>query len=153
VNCNTTHYRAVSRRSEPYPEALPVLIDVLGDDSYPDNIRAGAASALQRGFAHDAAFDPVVQLYKGTPVNNNSRLKDALANVLLGLSRKDDLSTIFTLVLDVAHGDNRILLLGILKKFPSIQVKQVLTKLLNDPYPHVVTNAQRILSLKSFARL
>jgi hypothetical protein len=151
ADIDINHLSQLYGTDENYSEALPVLLDVLQDESYPGNIRAAVAGSLQRRFARDYVLEPVLNLYQNP--NTEARLKDALANVLITLSQKKDLPKIFPLVLDNANADGRILLLQILKKFPSEDVRLVLKRLLDDPYPHVAANAKRILSLKSFSNL
>jgi hypothetical protein len=151
ANIDINHLSQLYGTDENYSEALPVLLDVLQDANYPGNIRAAVAGSLQRRFAHDFVLDPVLSLYR-TPTTE-AGLKDALANVLIAICQKQDLPKIFPLVLDTAHAEGRILLLEILKKFPNADVKQVLSRLSNDPFAHVAASAKRILNLKSFSKL
>jgi hypothetical protein len=128
-----------------------VLLDVLQDENYPGNIRAAVAGCLQRRFAHDYVLGPVLSLYQNPATE--AALKDALANVLIAICQKQDLPKLFPLVLDTAHAEGRIFLLEILKKFPSADVKRVLSRLSDDPFPHVTAHAGRILNLKSFSKI
>jgi hypothetical protein len=137
---------------EHYTEAIPVLLRSVANTTLPDNVRAASASTLQRKFAHDLVFDPIISLEK-TSCDDGSPLKDSLANVLIATALKDDLPKLFPLVLDPRHKDDRILLLLILKKFRTKEVKDVLSKLLNDPYPNVAAYAKNVLGQKSFTKL
>jgi hypothetical protein len=136
-----------------YSEAIPVLLRSVANTALPDNIRAAAASTLQRKFAHDLVFDSIISLYEKTPCDVSSPLKDSLANVLIATARKDDLPKLFPVVLNPMHKDDRILLLLILKKFRTKEVKGVLKELLNDPYPDVAAYAKNVLGQKSFSKL
>lgn len=147
------HLNQLNATNDDYSEAVPILLRTVLDTSIPDNIRAAAASSLQRKFARDLAFDPIIGLYRETRPNIHTSVKDALANVLIAIAVREDLPKLFPLVLDTANEDNRILLLEILKKYRTHQVRAVLTQLLTDPYPHVAARAEEILKQKSFARL
>jgi hypothetical protein len=74
--------------SEPYPDALPILLEHLGKP-YPDRVREGIARALAvRGDAR-FAWPTLVRLYRDEPPGTDA--KDGLAVALAAISDRSTL--------------------------------------------------------------
>ena len=127
---------------EPYPDALPVLIEHL-KGSYHPKILAGIARALavRDQFAIEYAWPVALDLYLRTEAEEVVRepemrgFKDGLAVVLSVLCTEERLSQIFKLIGDPIHGGSRAFLIDGLRKFrKNEKVKEFLNSLYDDPY-------------------
>ena len=127
-------------RSEPYPEALPILLRHL-QLPYPDRVREGIARALAvRG---DAAFawETLVELYQDEPPETDA--KDGLAVALAAGATTAVLDDLVELVADPRHGQSRILLIKGISRSRSDKAHEALARLAHDPV--VGTEVQRLL--------
>jgi hypothetical protein len=126
--------------SDPYPEALPILLRHL-QLPYPDRVREGIARALAvRG---DAAFawDTLVDLYRDEPAGTDA--KDGLAVALAAGGSTAVLDDLIELLADPRHGQSRILLIKGISRSRSDKARKTLARLVHDPV--VGTEVQRLL--------
>lgn len=127
--------------SEPYPKALPVLIEHLTGDYHP-KILAGIARALavRDPYAMEHAWPVALDLFLKTDDENNKEpemrgFKEGLAVTLSVICTEDRLPQMFDLIRDSRHGDNRTHLIYGLRRFCKNQkVKEFLESLCTDPY-------------------
>jgi hypothetical protein len=115
--------------SEPYPDALPVLLKHL-QLPYPSRVQEGIARALA---VPPAAFGwPILmQRYVEAAAPD---AKDGLAAALAVTATSDTLDELIALILGSDNGDSRLLLLGGLKRLRSdSRVAAALASLTEDP--------------------
>lgn len=115
--------------SQPYPRALPILLDHL-DRPYPDRIREGIARALavpDAGFA----WSTLRRLYAAEPPGTDA--KDGLAVALAETATDDRVQEIVELLADAEHGESRLLLLQALERLGSSTAEHALLELEADP--------------------
>jgi hypothetical protein len=115
--------------AEPYPEALPVLVEHLRRP-YPDAVREGIARALavpDAGFA----WSELVEHYRQ---EGPGRVKDALAAALAGISAADErlLGDVVALAEERRNGPSRVILLTVFRN-PRPNAEEVLARLRADP--------------------
>lgn len=114
--------------ADPYPAALPLLLDHLGRD-YPSAIREGIARALavpQAGFARDA-------LIRAFKTEEESRVKDGLAVAVAETTDPSSFDDLVSLLMDRQNGGSRLLLLSALERSTDPRVEAVLAQLAEDP--------------------
>ena len=127
--------------SEPYPDALPVLIEHLMRDYHP-KILAGIARALavRDPFAIEHAWPVTFDLFLKAEDDKNKEpemrgFKEGLAVTLSVICTEDRLSQMFDLIRDPRCGDNRTHLIYGLRRFrKNEKVKEFLESLYDDPY-------------------
>ena len=114
-------------RSEPYPAALPILLDHL-KRPYPDRVREGMARALAvRGdarFAWNEIKDLFVDEEPGTDA------KDGLAVALTAICDKAVVNELADLARDSRHGRSRIFFI---RAFRRLRQRDLLDELADDP--------------------
>lgn len=127
--------------SQPYPKALPVLIEHL-TGSYHPRILEGIARALavRDPFAIEYAWPVALDLYLRTEPEEAVKepemrgFKDGLAVTLSVLCTEERLSKVFELIGDSNHGGSRAFLIDGLRKFrKNEKVKEFLESLYDDP--------------------
>ncbi len=116
--------------AEPYPEALPILLEHLARD-YPDRLREGMARAMAVGPDGRFAWDRLVQLYREEPVDTNA--KDGLAVALSAIADRKLIDELIGLARDEKMGDSRILMFEELKRSRASQARAALEDLCDDP--------------------
>lgn len=127
--------------SDPYPEAIPILLKHLTQD-YSDRIKEGIARALAVPDAKDA-WSLLVAEYRKAPegveypvgVENGIRLgaKSGLAVALSATATDGVIEQLASLAKDRSNGDSRLLLLSALRKSKTAAAKEALAELANDP--------------------
>lgn len=119
--------------TEPYPNAIPVLLKHLRED-YPDWIRSGIARALGTPLAR-YAWNDLVELFNNIEFHRNNignATKAGLA-VALGLLVDDTtLDELIALARDVRHGTARIMFLRSIKKMKRPDIPKILEELSKD---------------------
>lgn len=124
--------------SEPYPKALPILLDHLSKP-YPDRVREGIARALAvRGDAR-FAWPTLVELYRIEPAGTDA--KDGLAVALAAVSDRSTLRELIELAEDRRHGESRVLLVSGLTRSRQPEARTAVDRLQDDP--DVGTEARR----------
>lgn len=115
--------------SDPYPEALPILVEHM-DRPYPDRVRAGIARALA---VRDARFawDRLRDLYLAEPVGTET--DEALAAALGQACDDSVLDELVDLAKDERRGENRLLLLNGLLRSKTDVARETLRELADHP--------------------
>jgi hypothetical protein len=135
----------VNWRGEPYPEAVPILLQYL-PLYYSDRLAAGIARALSRPYARALAWEPTLKLYKESPDYEKTWFKDGLAVALSGMARPDDLAEIIKLVDDRQNGRTRIFFLDNLSRSRKPQALEAIARHVDDP--HLFKETRKILQRK-----
>lgn len=115
--------------SQPYPQALPILIDHL-HRSYPDRVREGIARALAVPDAGHA-WITLRRLYDDEGAGSGT--KDGLAAALAATATDDRIDEVIELLADAEHGESRLLLLQALEHLDGDVAESVLRDLESDP--------------------
>jgi hypothetical protein len=125
--------------SEPYPGALPVLLEHL-QRPYPDRVREGIARALA---VRDAKFGwgTLRNLYEGEQPGTDAKM--GLAVAIAAVSDGEVLEDLIALARDARHGESRVLLLAGLKRSHDPRARRALEELAADP--ELVGEVERIL--------
>jgi hypothetical protein len=114
--------------SEPYPDALPILVDHL-QRPYPGRVREGIARALavpQSRFA----WDVFSRLYRD---EDDKDAKDGLAVAIAAAADDEVIEDVIALVRDTRHGPSRLLLLSALDRSEDPRARAALMELGTDP--------------------
>jgi hypothetical protein len=120
----------VNRPQQPYPSALPILIEHLSRP-YPADLREAIAAALavpQAKFAWEA----LLQSYQNQSAEEK-RVKETLANTLNVLADDKVIGDVLALVRDTRLGDSRIFLLAALERSKDPRAREALFELQTDP--------------------
>jgi hypothetical protein len=117
------------RDSEPYPDALPVLIRHLERGDYPGDVMEalGAAAAIPQAVAYWGVLE---RLYKSA---QDEETQDGLALALRACATRQQFDRLVALVGDPSCGESRIFLLGTVKRLGKERGLDVLRSLLDDP--------------------
>lgn len=115
--------------SDPYPEALPILLEHLRRD-YPDRVREGMARALAVQPA-GYAWDELVSLYRQEPDGTDA--KDGLAVAVSGAFPSERFDDLIELAKDREQGRSRILLLRAISRLRRPEATAALRELASDP--------------------
>jgi hypothetical protein len=124
--------------AEPYPKAIPVLLEHLHRPYHPRN-REGIVRALTVKEAREVAYESVLKEYEKQPADEDRLppqergLKAAMASAvsfLAGRTRKNDL---LRLVRDRRHGPSRAFFAEDLGRIGDENVVPVLEELCDDP--------------------
>lgn len=92
----------VNRSLEGCECAVPVLVEHLGRDSYPDKVRESCARALTDPIASDH-FDVIYKIFQTMPNTGVNKAKWATANALGKLLNRDRLEKAFEILFDTKH--------------------------------------------------
>lgn len=99
-------------RAEPYPEAIPVLLDHVGRD-YPDRVKEGIARSLAVREA-EFGWERLVAAYRSS--RNGPDAKDGLAVALAAIATPVNLDEMIALIDDPTNEESRgILLLALFR--------------------------------------
>lgn len=121
-------------RSEPYPEAIPVLLAHL-DRKYPERITEGIIRALTVPDAAGVATEKIVEVFKKDPSTSSVGLKWVAGNSLTEALTEEYVEEVVELVRDPSNGEARSMLPFALIRFRNSrpEVERVLKELINDP--------------------
>lgn len=119
--------------AKPYPKAIPVLVEQLGEP-YSSSVREGIARALAVRDAR-SAWPILVDGYRKeqTLPGNRSGAKDGLAVALSATVTDDTIDELIALAKDPSHGSTRLLLLRGIRRSRTPQAKQAIEELASDP--------------------
>lgn len=115
--------------SEPYPDALPILVDHV-QRPYPGKVREGIARALAVPDSR-FAWDILTRLYRAEPDNLDA--KHGLAVALAVVADSEVIDEVIALLRDKRHGTSRGLLLGALDRSKDPRATAALMELGDDP--------------------
>lgn len=115
--------------SQPYPDALPVLLEHLTKGGYPDRVMEGLGSALA---VRPAAFAwmRLRELYLSAQGPGET---EGLAVALAASSTSEHLEEMIALLHEGSRGDSRIHLLGSIKRTGGRRGLDILASLTKDP--------------------
>ncbi len=115
--------------AEPYPAALPVLLDHLQRGGYPDRVMESLATALAVGPAA-FAWPTLRELY----MNATGRGEvEGLAVALAASATPDHLDGLIDLLHEESRGDTRVHFLRAIKRVGGQRGRDILTQLRSDP--------------------
>lgn len=112
--------------TDDYAVAVPVLVEHLQDESYPDRVREGIARALSFRAAAPA-WPAVLPLYRST--THSDDLQTGLAVALAGMVTDETVDELVAEYRDEEHGEARSLLLLGLRRLRTRAAKQALAEL------------------------
>jgi hypothetical protein len=127
-------------RREPYPEALPVLVEHL-HRPYPDRVREGIARALAVPGDAKFAWESLATLYEREDQGTDT--KAGLAVALAAVADDDVVQELIALARDPANGESRVLLLRGLARSRDPRGEAALDEFAEDDL--LGTEARRIL--------
>lgn len=123
---------------ESFPEAYPVLIDLL-DRKYPIRIREMIVRALTDRNAGRPAYAPLVQMYEAPESGECHDLADyeslryALANAIAHLADKADRDKLKAWASDSRYGTSRSAFIDAMKRWKDSSVDSIILACLEDP--------------------
>jgi hypothetical protein len=117
--------------SEPYPEAIPVLLKHLRK-TYPERIEEGIVRALAVPYAR-SAWKELLQIFENEPSMQTGGLKWPAACALGAIADDSVIPEVIRLVRDVSLGFDRAPLIEALKRSQRSDAKMVLNELRADP--------------------
>jgi hypothetical protein len=120
----------VNRKDDHYADAVPVLVEHLQDEYYPDRVREGIARSLS--FRRAApAWPAIVELYRST--TDSFDLQQGLAVAMAGTVTDETVDELVAEAHREEHGESRLLLLLGLKRLRTRKATEALAGLRDDP--------------------
>lgn len=120
----------VNNDDDHYADAVPVLVEHLQDESYPDRVREGIARSLSFRKAAPA-WPAIVELYRST--TDSFDLQQGLAVAMAGTVTDATVDELVAEAHREEHGESRLLLLLGLKRLRTRKATEALEGLLDDP--------------------
>lgn len=120
----------VNRDDDGYADVVPVLVEHLQDESYPDRVREGIARSLSFRKAAPA-WPVIVGLYRST--TDSFDLQQGLAAAMAGTVTDETVDELVAEARRPEHGESRLLLLLGLRRLRTPAARQALEGLLDDP--------------------
>ena len=120
----------VNRDDDGYADVVPVLVEHLQDESYPDRVREGIARSLSFRKAAPA-WPVIVGLYRST--TDSFDLQQGLAAAMAGTVTDGTVDELVAEARRPEHGESRFLLLLGLRRLRTPAARQALEGLLDDP--------------------
>ena len=120
----------VNRDDDGYADVVPVLVEHLQDESYPDRVREGIARSLSFRKAAPA-WPVIVALYRST--TDSFDLQQGLAVAMAGAVTDETVDELVAESRRPEHGESRLLLLLGLRRLRTPAARQALEGLLDDP--------------------
>ncbi len=120
----------VNRDDDGYADVVPVLVEHLQDESYPDRVREGIARSLSFRKAAPA-WPVIVGLYRST--TDSFGLQQGLAAAMAGTVTDETVEELVAEARRPDHGESRFLLLLGLRRLRTPAARQALDGLLDDP--------------------
>jgi len=120
----------VNRKDDHYADAVPVLVEHLQDESYPDRVREGIARSLSFRKAAPA-WPVIIELYRST--TESFDLQQGLAAAMAGTVTDETVDELVAEAHREEHGESRLLLLLGLKRLRTSKATEALEGLRGDP--------------------
>lgn len=117
--------------SEPYPDALPILLRHL-ERPYPDRVREGIARAMAVRGGAKFAWNRLCELYRQEPVDTDA--KNGLAVALAAVVDESTMEELIALLRDVRHGESRIFFVRPVSRSRDPRAREALDELADDPH-------------------
>jgi HEAT repeat protein len=115
----------------PYPEAIPVLINLLKDGISHDGIKEGVVRALAVKEARGKAGKVLIEEFHKVP-DEKSLLRWTIGNTIATVISEDDVPEVLNIVKNKNNGMARQMFVIALGNFQSQQIEQTLIELLSD---------------------
>ena len=120
----------VNRGDDRYADAVPVLVEHLQDESYPDRVREGIARSLSFRKAAPA-WPAIVELYRST--TDSFDLQQGLAVAMAGTVTDETVDDLVAEAHRDEHGESRLLLLLGLERLRTPRATAALESLRDHP--------------------
>lgn len=120
----------VNRKDDDYADSVPVLVEHLQDESYPDRVREGIARSLSFRKAAPA-WPAIVESYRST--TDSVDLQQGLAVAMAGTVTDATVDELVAEAHREEHGESRLILLLGLKRLRTRKATEALEGLLDDP--------------------
>ena len=120
----------VNGKDDHYADAVPVLVEHLRDDSYPDRVREGIARSLSFRKAAPA-WPAIVELYRST--TDSFDLQQGLAVAMAGAVTDETVDELVAEAHREEHGESRLLLLLGLERLRTPKARKALEGLADHP--------------------
>jgi hypothetical protein len=145
----------LKQTSEPYPEAVPVLIEFLVENTNHDrDVLDHVVRSLTVKEARGIAFEPIYEMYIKDKDTSDYGAKAGMANALSYLAEKKDMPRIIELALNSQHGSTRGYFIDKIAasstKENTPYIKEVLQKLVKDKDLGVSLRSAKALKRKKF---
>ena len=134
----------------PYPNAVPVLIELLKNGIGDDKIKEGVIRALTVREAKGKAGKVLLEEYNNSPTEKMF-LRWAIGNAMSVLIRNEDVPCVLDIVSNKENGISRQMFVIGLGKIKSDRVEQCLINLLDDDdvAAHAITSLGKLKSINS----
>ena len=129
VGCQVDSVWDLVNTKEPYPRAIPVLMEHL-DEEYPAKVREGVARALAVPVLESEDWESLLAHFMA---EEPGETKWALALALAANAREAHRVQLIELVSSPEHGKGRAVLAEALHRFPSPETSATLQSLATDP--------------------
>lgn len=120
----------VNGMDDHYADAVPMLVEHLQDESYPDRVREGIARSLSFRKAAPA-WSEIVELYRST--TDSFDLQQGLAVAMAGTVTDETVDELVAEAHREEHGESRLLLLLGLKRLRTSKATEALQGFLDHP--------------------
>lgn len=117
--------------NQPYPAAIPVLINLLDENYTSSKIVEGIVRALTVKEARGKANRTLLKLYFETPATERG-LRWVIGNAFATIITDEDIGDILKIVNDPLNGESRRMFVYALGKIKSKEVEDALIQLLDD---------------------
>jgi HEAT repeat protein len=137
--------------NEPYPEAIPILVNFLNSDELSSNrIIEGIIRALGVKEAIGIANKPLLRLYNRTKDKDTPYLW-AIGNTMTIIISEEDIDEVIKIITDKSNGMSRQMFVLALGNIPSEKSEDVLIQVLNDDEiaPHALEALGKLKSKKA----
>jgi len=136
--------------NEPYPSAIPVLVESLKDGITHVGIKTGVIRALAVPEAKGKIGTVLIKEFYNTPSDNMS-LRWAIGNTMEVVISEEDIDEVIKIVGDKSNGMSRQMFALALGKIPSEKSEDVLIQVLDDDEiaPHALEALGKLKSKKA----
>lgn len=136
--------------NKPYPNAIPVLINLLREGISHDGVKEGVIRALAVKEAQGKAGKALIEEYKRTP-KDKMMLLWAIGSTMEVVISENDIDDILGIVQNKSNGMSRQMFVAALGKVKSDKAEQVLMNLLDDEEvaPHALEALGRLKSKRA----
>lgn len=139
---------------ESYPEAIPVLLDLIKQGVEDVRVKEGIIRALAVREAVGLASPILLDEYKKTPKEQIS-LRWAIGNTIYTTITKSDTNAVLQLVQNKENGISRQMFVAALGRFKSKEVEDTLIELLDDDEvaPHALEALGKLKSIRALDKV
>lgn len=136
--------------SQKYPEAIPVLVELVQADYSDPRIREGVVRALTVKEAKGLANESLLKIYNETPYEGRS-FHWAIGNAFSVIITERDVPQVLRIVRNREYGTSRQMFVVALGKIKSEEVENTIIELLDDDdvVLHAINALKKIKSVKA----